>query len=80
MSEISVYDPEMTIWVDESGCDKRNSLRKFAYNLRGMPPTDCSLLVRGTRYSAITAATVNGVTDVQLVEGSVDGDKFQKFV
>ena len=80
MSEISVYDPEMIIWVDESGCDKRNSLRKFAYTLRGMAPTDCSLLVRGTRYSAITAATVNGITDVQLVEGSVDGDKFQKFV
>ena len=40
MSEISVYDPEMIIWVDESGCDRRNSLRKFAYTLRGMPPTD----------------------------------------
>ena len=38
MSEISVYDPEMIIWIDESGCDRRNSLRKFAYTLRGLPP------------------------------------------
>ena len=41
----------------------------------GTPPNDCSLLVRSTRYLAITAATVNGVMDVQLVEGSVDADK-----
>ena len=38
------------------------------------------MLVRGTRYSAITAATIKGVHDVQLVEGSVDGDKFQDFI
>ena len=28
MSKISVYDPEMIIWIDESGCDRRNSFRK----------------------------------------------------
>ena len=80
MSKISVYEPEMIIWIDESGCDRRNSFRKFAYTLRGIPPQDCRLLIRGTRYSAITAATVKGVHDVQLVEGSVDGNKFEEFV
>ena len=80
MSKISVYEPDMIIWIDESGCDRRNSFRKFAYTLRGIPPQDCRLLIRGTRYSAITAATVKGVHDVQLVEGSVDGNKFEEFV
>ena len=79
-SEIKVYDPEMIIWVNENGCDRRNSLRKFAYTLRGLPSKDCGLFVRGTKYSAITAATIKSVHDVQLVEGSVDGDKFQEFV
>ncbi len=23
MAEISVYDPSMFIWIDESGCDRR---------------------------------------------------------
>lgn len=75
-----MYDPEMIILVNESGCDRRNILSKFAYTLRGLPPKDCGLLVRGTRYSAITAATIKTVHDVQLVEGSVDGDKLQEFV
>ena len=25
MAKISVYDPEMIIWTDESGCDRRNN-------------------------------------------------------
>ena len=78
MAEISAYDPEMIIWIDEYGCDRRNSMRKFAYTIRGLPPVDYRTFSRGTRYSAITAATVKGVQDVtcMLVEGSVNGEVF----
>ena len=70
MVEMSIYDPGtcMFIWFDESGCDRRNSTRKFTYTISGMCPVDHQILARGTRYSAITAATVNGVHDVMLVE------------
>ena len=34
------------------------SSQKFAYTIRGVPPVDFRILVRGTRYSAITAATI----------------------
>ena len=80
MAEISVFDPSMIIWIDESSCDRRNSMRNFAYTLRGMPPVDCRLLTRGKRYSAITAVTVKGVQDVVLIEGSVNGEIFATFV
>ena len=40
MAEITAYDPEMIIWIDESGCDRRNSMRKFNYTLKGIPPVD----------------------------------------
>ena len=80
MADMSLYDPDMFIWIDESGCDRRNSARKFAYTIRGIPPGDHRILARGTRYSAITAATVNGVHDVMLVEGSVNGDIFAEFI
>ena len=80
MAKISVYDPSMLIWVDESGCDRRNSLRKRAYSVRGFTPRDHRLLVRGTRYSAIPVVSIEGVHDLCLFEGSVDGDKFTMFV
>ena len=35
MSEISMYDPSTFVWTDESGCDRRNSARKFGYSLKG---------------------------------------------
>ena len=33
MAEVSVYDPSMLIWIDESGCDRRNSTRKYGYSV-----------------------------------------------
>ena len=37
MAEISMYDPDMLIWIDETGSARRNSIRKYGYSLRGMP-------------------------------------------
>lgn len=58
IADISVYDPSMLVWIDESGCDWQHSLRK---SLRGMPPRDHTLLVRGNRYSAIPVMSLEGV-------------------
>ena len=80
MAEVSVYDPSMLLWIDESGCDRRHSMRKRAYSIRGKPPRDHRLLSRGIRYSAIPIMSLDGVHDVCLVEGSVNGEKFEAFV
>ena len=40
MAMVSMYDPRMLIWLDESGCDRRHSMRKYAYSIRGMPMCD----------------------------------------
>ena len=32
-AEISVYDTSMLIWIDESGCNRRHSTRKWRYSL-----------------------------------------------
>ena len=76
MAEISVYDPSMLIWVDESGCDRRNTIRKRAYGIRGITPQDHRLFIRGTRYSAVPVMSIEGIHDLQLFEGNVDGDRF----
>ena len=44
MARISMYDPSMLIWIDESGCDRRHCTRKWGYSLRGMPPRDYRIL------------------------------------
>ena len=80
MAKISVYDPEMIIWTDESGCDRRNSSRKYGYSLRGLPVKDYRILARGKRYSAIPLLTVEGIHDVYLAEDSVNGEKFEHFL
>lgn len=80
MAEISVYDPSMLIWIDETGCDRRHSIRKWGYSLRGMPPRDHRLLVRGTRYSAIPVMSLQGIHDVYLTEGTMNGERFEEFV
>ena len=48
MAEISIFDANMIVWIDESSCDWRNAVRKFAYSIRGIPPADHRLLVHGT--------------------------------
>jgi len=80
MAEISMYDPSMLVWIDETGCDQRNSLRRYGYSIRGIPPRDHRLLIRGTRYSAIPVMSLQGIHDVQVIEGTVNGDKFTSFI
>ena len=80
MAQVSMYDPSMLLWLDESGCDKRNTVRKYGYSIRGIPLCDQRLLVRGTRYSAIPIVSTIGIHDVYIAEGNVNGDKFIGFV
>ena len=80
MSEVSLYDPNMLIWIDESGCDRRNSTRRHAYSIRGIRPIDHRILIRGARYSAIPVMSVQGIHDVFLAEGSINGERFEFFI
>ena len=55
LMDMSAYKahPEMFVFVDEMGSDKRDSMRKFAYSLRRKPAFSRKLLVRGEQVSAI---------------------------
>ena len=80
MAEVSMYDPSMLVWIDESGCDRHNCRRKRGYSIRGMTLQDHCLIVRGTRYSAIPVMSLDGIHDLYLAEGNVNGDVFETFV
>ena len=80
MAEISGYDPSMFIWLDESGCDRRDSTRKRGYSIRGITPRDHRLLSRGKRYSAIPILSMEGIHDVHITEGTMNGNRFENFL
>ena len=72
--DMQVYrgHPEMLVFVDETGADRRNCLRRFGYSLRGKPAVSKKLLVRGQRVSAIAAMSNEGILDCYTVTGSVN--------
>lgn len=79
-AEVTHFDPAMIVWVDETGCDMRNALRKYGYGIRGMAPRSYDIKLRGKRYSAIGILSTEGIEDVYISEGSVNGEVFLDFV
>ena len=57
--EMSYIDPNMIVWVDETGSDsRREGIRKFGYALRGLTPVSFKLGISGKRLSVITAMSL----------------------
>ena len=44
--QIQLLNPLLFEWLDETGCDRRNSLRRKAYGLHGSPPIGVSSVLR----------------------------------
>ena len=80
MGEKSIYDSSMLVWLDETGCDRRHSIRKYAYSICGLPLSDHRILIRGMRYTAIPVLSVEGIHDVYLQKGTMNGESFANFV
>ena len=80
VSDVSIYEPEMLIFLDETGSDRRNNIRKHGYSLRGKPLVSHELLVRGERISAIAFMSMSGMLDCKTVKHSVNGETFYQFM
>lgn len=78
--DVSLYKSHMLVFVDETGSDCRDSLRKYGYSMRGRPPRSHNFLVRGERISVITAMNEDGITAMKFVRGTVNGDTFIDFI
>ncbi len=78
--DVSLYKPEMLVFLDETGADRRNTMRKYGYSIRGKPARSPKLFVRGQHISVIAFMSVKGLLDCKIVQGSVDGDEFYDFV
>ena len=67
MADISVFDPEMLVFVDETGSERKNSICRYGYGLRGMTPVQHQLFVYGKRISAIGVLSTRGIEDAYIV-------------
>lgn len=76
MTEISQFHPDMLIWIDETGSERRNSIRKYCYSLRGTQAQVFQLCVGGKRISAIPILTTRGIEDVYTSKETINGERF----
>ena len=47
IAEMSAFDPNMLVFIDETGSERHNSIRQYAYALRGITPVQYQLFVYG---------------------------------
>jgi len=80
MAQVMHYPVQYFVWVDETGSDYRDNIRKFGYQLRGLAPTYHRLLARGTRMSSIAAISSEGLLVYESFSGTTNGDKFFDFL
>ena len=80
VAEVTLYSPNMFVFIDETGSDRRDAMRKFGYSLRGKRCVAKRLLVRGERVSAIAAITLDGILDYKFIHGTTNGDDFREFI
>ena len=79
--EMSYIDPNMIVWVDETGSDsRREGIREFGYALRGITPVSFKLGISGKRLSVITAMSTRGVEDIDIIEGTTNGETFYSII
>ena len=69
----------MFVFVDETGADRRDCMRKFGYSLKGKRTRSQKLLSRGRHVSAIAAMSTSGMLDFHLAY-TVDSSEFRDFV
>ena len=72
ISESFEFDPGMLVFVDETGYNRCNSVRKYGYSLPGMTPETHKLCVHGNRMSAIGVLTTHENEDSHIVEGNCE--------
>ena len=80
VTDITIYPHETLIFVDETGTERKGTLRKYGYSLRGKPLKAQRLLVHGEHLSCIVAMSLDGIVAIKVTSGSVDGDIFYDFV
>ena len=80
MADALQYPSNWLVFLDETGCDNRDHIRTHGYSFMGIPPVYHRFLSRGTRISAISAISQEGLLCYEFNNGTTNGDKFYDFI
>ena len=73
-------DPDYFVFIDESHIDQKTARRPKGWSLIGVPPVERSTFLRGTRHSILPALTTEGIVALEIFEGSVNKERFIRFL
>ena len=79
MAHCFMFKAEMFVWVDESGCNAKDHIRKYGYSLRGSTPVCHRILSRGQRVNVIVAMSTDGVIAMEHTTSTVNGEVFYDY-
>jgi DDE superfamily endonuclease/Winged helix-turn helix len=68
------------VYVDESGCDELDGLRRTGWSPFGTAPVHVTRLRRGERFQILPAYTQDGILLARVFQGSTDSCRFEEFV
>ena len=74
-----IFSREMFVWVDETGCNYKDMLRRYGYALQSERAVSQTFTVRGQRVSSIAAICTEGILALESTINSVNGETFFDF-
>ncbi len=80
LHQISPYQSWQCIFVDESGCDTRDGLRRTAWSPRGVTPVQITKFRREERYQILPAYSQDGILLSRIHRGCTDSAMFEDFI
>ena len=80
LAEMTTFRTDQLVWIDETGCSNKDSIRAALYALRGMTPVRTRFLARGKRVSCIAAIGCDGLIALEATMTTVDIQIFFDFV
>lgn len=78
--EWGVYNADNYVWIDESSVDDTATLRLNGWAPYNVACVKRNLFCRGVRYSMLPALTSEGMAALDIFEGSVDRERFLRFI
>jgi transposase len=75
-----VPDPNMLMFIDEAAKDDRTTGRAKGWSLVGKRCVQRRVFVRGKRYSILPVLTLDGIIAHDVIEGSVNTERFISFL
>lgn len=76
MAHALAFPSHFFVWVDKTGADCRNFMRKYGYSLRGERAIKHRFIVRGKRINAIAAISTIGLITYEFYHSNVNSDHF----